>query len=486
MVFRNTDVDGGNLFAQYITSSGDTVWTGTGVAVSTAIGAQQAHVIVGDGKGGVLVAWDDERSGEHDIYAQTIDSSGRIGSAHPTITSIADVAGDQGGKIRVTWSPSNRDLLAGHTLLNYQVYRGTRSADTIVYATLGTVPATQQTGYSFNLPTLTDSSAGGTPWYQVKIRARESASVYWESVVDSGYSVDNLAPAPPANPVITGFNTLHWNRNTGDPDVAAYRIHRSTTNGFEPDVSTLIGSTVDTLFVDTDTITRRYYYRVTTVDIHDNEGLPSVQVTPVLTMARVRFGLGGPYNAVTQRMDKMLNTSGYLATRYSVPVHPDAVDSVTIEIRDSLRASHAEIRAYAPAWLLTDGTIRDFRDTSVAGVEFAVPAGNYHVVVYHDSHLPVISASPQSLTATSAVYDFSTAQSQAYGTNPMLQIGFRFLLYPGDGNHSGIITTSDANRVFGNLNATGYNSNDINLSGIVSAADANMVLQNLNQAGQVP
>lgn len=213
---------------------------------------------------------------------------------------------------------------------------------------------------------------------------------------------------------------------------------------------------------------------------------PIVGAFPVPVRANVRFLLSGAMNPVTQRMNKTLNTSGYLAARYGVPVHPDAVDSVTIEVRDALTGTGSTVRKFLPAWLLTDGSIRDFHDTTRTAVSADLPAGNYYIVVHHVNHLPVMSATQQALGPLSGVYDFTTSQSQAYGTNPMLPVGTLFGLFPGDGNHSNIISAADVNGVFGSLNATGYNASDINLSGIVTSADANMVLQNLNQAGQVP
>jgi hypothetical protein len=68
----------------------------------------------------------------------------------------------------------------------------------------------------------------------------------------------------------------------------------------------------------------------------------------------------------------------------------------------------------------------------------------------------------------------------------MILVGTRYVMIAGDGNQSGIVTAADANAVFGVLNTTGYNLNDLNLSGIVTAADANIVFSNLNKATQVP
>jgi hypothetical protein len=98
-----------------------------------------------------------------------------------------------------------------------------------------------------------------------------------------------------------------------------------------------------------------------------------------------------------------------------------------------------------------------------------------------------MSATAQPLTGSTPVaYNFTSAQSQAYGTNPMMLVNPGvYAMYAGDANASGIITASDANGVFGVLNGTGYDPNDINLSGIITAADANIVFGNLNVSSQV-
>ncbi len=69
----NTD-----LYAQRITDSGVLSWTANGVPVTTAAGNQSSHTLVSDANGGVIVAWQDYRSGysNADIYAQRISSAG--------------------------------------------------------------------------------------------------------------------------------------------------------------------------------------------------------------------------------------------------------------------------------------------------------------------------------------------------------------------------------------------------------------------------
>jgi len=68
--------DDGDIYAQRVDSSGSTQWTANGTAISTATDEQEDLELVSDGAGGAVIVWEDERSGEDDIYAQRVDSSG--------------------------------------------------------------------------------------------------------------------------------------------------------------------------------------------------------------------------------------------------------------------------------------------------------------------------------------------------------------------------------------------------------------------------
>jgi hypothetical protein len=65
-----------NIYAQRLSASGDTLWTRNGVPVCTAPNDQTYPVILSDGAGGFIVAWQDCRTDQGDIYAQRIDASG--------------------------------------------------------------------------------------------------------------------------------------------------------------------------------------------------------------------------------------------------------------------------------------------------------------------------------------------------------------------------------------------------------------------------
>ncbi len=66
-----------DIFAQRITSSGSMAWAINGVPVCNAADAQTEFDLVADGSGGVIVTWMDRRNGAHnDIYAQRLGSAG--------------------------------------------------------------------------------------------------------------------------------------------------------------------------------------------------------------------------------------------------------------------------------------------------------------------------------------------------------------------------------------------------------------------------
>jgi hypothetical protein len=65
-----------DIFAQRIASNGAVQWTANGVPVCTDAAVQQNPSLAPDGSGGAIIAWEDRRSGNYDIYAQRLNASG--------------------------------------------------------------------------------------------------------------------------------------------------------------------------------------------------------------------------------------------------------------------------------------------------------------------------------------------------------------------------------------------------------------------------
>jgi len=108
--------NGWDLFAQMVDSSCMIQWGLNGVPLCRAEGDQGRQVIVGDGAGGAVVAWMDERSGGWDVYAQRVDCKGRcVWSVNGVpITSSGFDEGyplletDGGDRVFVSWLSARR------------------------------------------------------------------------------------------------------------------------------------------------------------------------------------------------------------------------------------------------------------------------------------------------------------------------------------------------------------------------------------------
>jgi hypothetical protein len=309
---RNGSVD---IYAQRVSADGTTQWTANGVALCTDTTEQNFPMIASDGAGGAIVTWHDARNADPDpwidpwdIYAQQVDATGHLGGGceAPRIQSIKDVPMDQGGKVLVLWSASCRDSTQALNISAYTLWRrvttvaaqqalargavlvrsavpenGTPSAGAIRMSPQGTaavywefivsVPARGASGYGYTATTTTDSMPGLIPYNVFFVDAKEaSSSTFYVSAPDSGYSVDNLAPATPApftGQYAGGTATLHWAVNPA-ADLAEYRLYRGSTAGFVPGPGNLVAAQPDTGYVDA--AGTPSYYKLCAVDVHGN------------------------------------------------------------------------------------------------------------------------------------------------------------------------------------------------------------------------
>jgi hypothetical protein len=135
---------------------------------------------------------------------------------------------------------------------------------------LATLPAEGLAGYGYAAATTQDSMHAGNPYTAFFVSALTADPfTFYQSEVDSGYSVDNLAPPTPVPFTATygaASNALHWAASRA-PDLGEFRLYRGTSAIFVPDASTLVGSTRDTGYVD---ISGAYHYKLVAVDVHGN------------------------------------------------------------------------------------------------------------------------------------------------------------------------------------------------------------------------
>jgi hypothetical protein len=68
----------GDIYAQHISSDGEVQWQANGVPLCTAVDPQAEVCLGPDGADGIIAAWVDSRSGDRDIYAQRVSTTGAI------------------------------------------------------------------------------------------------------------------------------------------------------------------------------------------------------------------------------------------------------------------------------------------------------------------------------------------------------------------------------------------------------------------------
>ncbi|MEK7348667.1 MAG: FlgD immunoglobulin-like domain containing protein [Candidatus Eisenbacteria bacterium] len=65
-----------DVYAQHLDGSGIPLWGANGALVVSQANGQESPILAKDGSGGIIVAWQDSRSGAYDIYAQALDAAG--------------------------------------------------------------------------------------------------------------------------------------------------------------------------------------------------------------------------------------------------------------------------------------------------------------------------------------------------------------------------------------------------------------------------
>jgi len=211
-----------------------------------------------------------------------IGAFGAVYAEEPVITAVRDVGNDEGGWVRLSWYRSAHDA-PGDTLFiaSYALYRrpdaGRGRAVIGEWDFVESIPATGEPEYNFVTETLCDSTAsGGVCWSVFAVRARTGAPVvYFDSVPDSGYSYDNVAPARPVDLYVGGGEggtfALNWEPN-GEEDLDRYAVYRDTVPDFEPRQP--LAFVTEASFTD-DSPCVECWYRVSAWDVGGNESEPS-------------------------------------------------------------------------------------------------------------------------------------------------------------------------------------------------------------------
>lgn len=217
--------------------------------------------------------------------------------APPAITSITDVGNDQGGKVRIRWNAALSDSVeSSKPITAYAIWRridplplamqdiapsGASGGVMFMYPPgewdyVTSVPACCEKTYSTLVPTLADSTILHGMYYSAFFVRALTATPgdYLDSPVDSGYSVDNIAPAQPEGlhgvQVANGLK-ITWAPST-DPDFSHFVLSRGTSEN-DP-APALLAALTGTSYID-ETWTPQsntYYYMLSAVDRSGNVG----------------------------------------------------------------------------------------------------------------------------------------------------------------------------------------------------------------------
>jgi photosystem II stability/assembly factor-like uncharacterized protein len=228
----------------------------------------------------------------------------------PIITSVKDLPDDQGERVSLRWIATHLDTNTA-TLPYYSIWRSIPevpnqalsatdhssplkspnyrttviNGDVYAWEWIANQPAHRFARYSYTVPTLRDSTltSNAMQYFLVSAQTNE-ANVFYDSNIDSGYSVDNLPPIAPRNLVYairSDSVVLQWHSNT-EPDLHGYVIYRCADSIAHPATSEYYATAIDTFFIDSSpTQSARYFIRAQ--DIHGNYSEASNEIQVVIT-----------------------------------------------------------------------------------------------------------------------------------------------------------------------------------------------------------
>ena len=152
-------------------------------------------------------------------------------------------------------------------------------------------------------------------------------------------------------------------------------------------------------------------------------------------------------------------------------------DTVTVELHDAVTYATIVYRATGVE-LHQDGTCNS------PGLGFInIPStitGSYYITIKSRNHLETTTATPV-LLAASTSYNFTTAATQAFGSNMALVNTGVYGVYVGDVNQDGVVNVTDLSLTLTQLisGTVGYNVTDVTGDGQVNVIDNSTILTSL-------
>ena len=186
-----------DIYAQRVSGDSLVRWQTNGVTVRIGPGGQTNPKAVPDGQGGAIIVWENGASGDRDVFAQRLDSTGiqlwdTLGV--PVIRSTGDQTGiqvvsDEAGRVIVTWKDNrngNNDIYAQGLNPNGQRLWDTLGVQICVWNGEQTAPVICQDGSGGAVIVWQDTRNGNNDIYAQRISA--SGSGVCEEAVTSSVS----------------------------------------------------------------------------------------------------------------------------------------------------------------------------------------------------------------------------------------------------------------------------------------------------------
>jgi len=218
-----------NIYAQQMDVAGKTQWTTNGVAICQAASDQTSVTAVGDTDGGAIIAWQDQRNGNYDIYAQRVDSScdplwtaNGVSICAATGHQICPVMVEDGsGGAIVAWPDSRSDA-------DYDVYGQRVNSGGATQWALNGLPICKSAGDQISLSAMGDGTGGAIIAWQ-DARSSINNDVYSQRVDSTGATLWTAngvpvctAPEDQRSPITVSDHS--------DGAIIAWRDARSSTN----------------------------------------------------------------------------------------------------------------------------------------------------------------------------------------------------------------------------------------------------------------
>jgi hypothetical protein len=221
------------------------------------------------------------------------------------------------------------------------------------------------------------------------------------------------------------------------------------------------------------------------------------------TLFNLKAYLEGPWNGTS--MNANINAEGFLPLTQPYGVTPwnyagaeavdaipneNVVDWVLLEFRHTSAgpetATADSVVARQVAFILSDGSVVDLDGESNVLVPTSFEDDLY-IVIYHRNHIPVMSATAMTQVNGIYTYDFTTAQSQAYGDGQKVLTGGNGM-YAADGNGDGQVSNYDLFFVWmPQVGLQGYYGGDFDLNTQVQNFDLFFRwMPNVGMGSQVP